>query len=288
MDVELARTFLAIVRAGSFVRAAELLNVSQTTISARVRTLEEDLGRPLFVRGKHGASLTPAGEQLLRYAPAIVQLWQRARQQVTVPKGRRAVLSVGGELSLWDPWLLELMLTMRQSAPDVALRVHVGPPESVVEQVAAGSLDVAVVYAPHPRRGMRAELLLEERLVLVTTDPKAAVDPDSYVYVEWGQDFAQTHDLGFPDGADPGLLVDHGPLALGYLLRAGGAGYFRQRIAAPLIAAGRLHAVPGAPAHFYPIYAITSGTAADELVQIALADLRAIAARNSVASTQSR
>ncbi len=46
MDIELARTFLAIVSAGSFVRAAERLHVAQTTISARVRSLEEQLRRP--------------------------------------------------------------------------------------------------------------------------------------------------------------------------------------------------------------------------------------------------
>ena len=50
MDIELARTFLAIVAAGSFVRAAERLHVAQTTVSARVRLLEEQLRRPLFVR----------------------------------------------------------------------------------------------------------------------------------------------------------------------------------------------------------------------------------------------
>ena len=72
MDTELARTFLEIVRTRSFVRAAEQLNVSQTTVSARIKTLEERLGRSLFVRNKNGASLTPAGEQFLRYAPMFV------------------------------------------------------------------------------------------------------------------------------------------------------------------------------------------------------------------------
>jgi DNA-binding transcriptional LysR family regulator len=124
MDVELARTFLEIVRARSFVRAAEQLNVSQTAVSARVRTLEERLGRPLFVRNKNGASLTAAGEQFLRYAPMFVQLWQRARHQVAVPPGRRAVLTIGGEVSLWHPWLTEWLHWMRRSAPDVALRVQ--------------------------------------------------------------------------------------------------------------------------------------------------------------------
>ena len=71
MDIELARTFLEIVKTRSFVRAAEQLNLSQTAVSARIRALEEQLGRPLFTRNKNGASLTPAGEQFLRYAPMV-------------------------------------------------------------------------------------------------------------------------------------------------------------------------------------------------------------------------
>ena len=65
MDIELARTFLAIVSTGSFVRASDRLHVSQTTVSARIRSLEDQLRRPLFVRNKAGATLTPAGEQIV-------------------------------------------------------------------------------------------------------------------------------------------------------------------------------------------------------------------------------
>ena len=279
MDTELARTFLEIVRTRSFVRAAEQLNVSQTTVSARIKTLEERLGRSLFVRNKNGASLTPAGEQFLRYAPMFVQLWQRARHQVAVPPGRRAVLTIGGELSLWHPWLIEWLRWMRQSAPDVALRVQVGLPESLTTQVATGALDIAVMYAPQYRPGARVELLLEEKLVLVTTDPDAKeIDPHSYVYVDWGPDFAHQHELSFPEDSNPGLFVGLGPLALTYILEAGGSGYFRQRIVAPHIEAGRLHLVPGAPSFFYPIYAVCSAQAEDELVKLAIEGLRSIAA----------
>jgi DNA-binding transcriptional LysR family regulator len=122
MDIELARTFLAIVEAGSFVRAAERLNVTQTTVSARVRSLEDQLRRPVFVRNKSGASLTAAGEEFLRFAPTLVQVWERARHEVAIPAGRRAVLAVGGELSLWNPLLLAWMVWMRKNAADVALR----------------------------------------------------------------------------------------------------------------------------------------------------------------------
>jgi DNA-binding transcriptional LysR family regulator len=281
MDIELARTFLQIVTTRSFIRAAEHLNVSQTAVSARIRSLEEQLGRPLFVRNKNGASLTPAGEQFLRYAPTFVQLWERARHQVAVPPGRRAVLTIGGELSLWHPWLLEWLHWMRNSAPDIAIRVQVGVPEGLTNQVATGVLDIAVMYAPEYRPGSRVELLLEEKLVLVTTDPHAdGIEPASYVYVDWGPDFAHQHGFSFPEGTNPGLFVGLGPLGLTYVLEAGGSGYFRQRAVAPHLAAGSLYLVPGAPSFSYPIYAVCSAQTDDELVETALQGLRAVVASN--------
>src|SRR5918993_3399426 len=171
MDTELARTFLEIVATGSFLRAAERLNVGQTTVSARIRTLEQRLGRPLFVRNKGGATLTPAGEQFLRYAPSFLQLWQRARHQVAVPPGHRYVLAIGGEVSLWQPLVLDWVLWMRRSHPDVALRVHIDVPQDLINQVAAGLVDIAVMFAPPHRPGLKIDFLLEEELVMVTTDP---------------------------------------------------------------------------------------------------------------------
>jgi DNA-binding transcriptional LysR family regulator len=126
MDINLARTFLEIVTTGNFLRAAERLHVTQTAVSARVRTLEELLGRKLFVRNKSGALLTSAGEQFLRYAQTLVQVWERARHQVAVPPGRRAVVTVGCEISLWNPLLLDWLLWMRHAAPQLALRAEVG------------------------------------------------------------------------------------------------------------------------------------------------------------------
>ena len=73
--------------------------------------------------------------------------------------------------------------------------------------------------------GARVELLL--KLVLVTTKAEAGtVEPDSYVYVDWGPDFAHHHELSFPEDNNPGLFVGLGPLALTYMLEAGGAGLF--------------------------------------------------------------
>ena len=275
VDTELARTFLEIVSTGSFIRAAERLNVGQTTVSARIRTLEQQLGRPLFVRNKGGASLTPAGEQFLRYAPTFVQLWQRARHQVAVPPGHRAVLTVGSEVSLWQPLLLDWVRLMRRSLADIALRVHVDVPQDLINQVAAGLVDVAIMYAPQHRPGLQIDLLMEEELVLVTTNPDGVLDHTDYVHVDWGPDFALRHGMSFPE-ITPSLFVNLGPLGLSYILSAGGSGYFRMHAVQPHIASGRLHLVPGTPQFSYPVYVVHSANADDDVLGPALAGLRTI------------
>ena len=278
MDITLARTFLEIVDCGNFVRAAERLHVTQTAVSVRVQSLESQLGRKLFVRNKAGATLTPAGEQFLRYAPLLIQVWERAKHQVAVPPGLRAVVAVGAELSLWNPFLIDWLVWMRRSTPQLALRTQVGLPEGLMNQVSEGILDLAVLYAPQHRQGLKVELLMKEKLVLVTTaKSKAERAAGDYVYVDWGPDFAAQHNLTFPDRANPGTYVSLGPLGLEYILKAGGSGYFRAHAVAPYLRNRRLRLVRGAPEFLYPAYAVYAEDADAKVMAPALAGLRHIA-----------
>jgi LysR family transcriptional regulator, flagellar master operon regulator len=228
------------------------------------------------VRNKAGATLTQAGEQFLRFAPTFVQLWQRARQQVAVPEGHRAVLTVGSEVSLWQPLLLEWVIAMRRSHPDIALRVHVDVPQDLITHVAAGLVDIAIMYAPQHRPGLEIDLLMEEELVLVTTDLKTyrAGDPQ-YVHVEWGSDFSLHHAVSFPEST-PSLVANLGPLALNYVLLEGGSGYFRMNAVRPYLESGTLHLVPSAPHFSFPVYAVHSANVEVETLGIALTVLRAV------------
>ena len=118
MDINVARTFLEVVKTGSFVNAASNLHLTQTAVSARIRVLEDLLDRPVFIRNKAGAKLTPAGEQFLRFATTMVQVWDRARRAVALPPGRETVVTVGAELSLWSPLLRHWLLWMRRECVD--------------------------------------------------------------------------------------------------------------------------------------------------------------------------
>jgi DNA-binding transcriptional LysR family regulator len=137
-------------------------------------------------------------------------------------------------------------------------------------------VDVAIMYAPQHRPGLKIDLLTEEKLVLVTTDPEARLlDGADYVYMDWGPDFVLRHDMNFPDTA-PDLSFDLGPLALSYLLAAGGSGYVRMSAVQTHIAEGRLHLVPEMPQYSYPVYAVHSANADETVVGPALAGLHSI------------
>lgn len=278
MEIALARTFLEIVGTGNFIRAAERLHVTQTAVSVRVRTLESMLGRKLFTRSKSGATLTAAGEEFLRYAPSLVQLWERARHNVAVPQGRRAVVSIGGELSLWNPFLLDWLVWMRRTAPQIAVRTHVDLAKDLMNQVGEGIIDVAVLYAPQHRPGLKIESLMKEKLVLVTTGRRGTpARSGEYVYVDWGTEFAAQHNLTYPELSNPGTHVNLGPLGLQYILRVGGSGYFRRQAVAPYLRSGRLRMVRGAPEFLYPVYAVYAEGADSKVLAPVLSGLRHVA-----------
>lgn len=257
MDIDRARTFLEIVHTGSFLKAADRLHVTQTTVSARIRTLEEGLGRKLFNRNRNGATLTPAGREFERFAQSFVQIWERARQQLTIPPGRTSVVALGGELSLWNPLLLDWLVWMKTKQPHVAIHAHVGVPDQLIEQLRTGVLDLAVLYAPKLLPGFKVELIEEEQLVLVRARRgKAEAETLDYVHVDWGPQFAAQRGVGQAAFGEPGLLVGLGPLGLNYILRAGGMGYFRKGVAASHINTGELELVEGAPEFTYPAYAV--------------------------------
>jgi DNA-binding transcriptional LysR family regulator len=266
MDIVLARTFLEVLATGSFIAAAERLHLTQTAVSARIRALENQLGRRLFVRNKAGARLTAAGDRFVRHATTLVQVWERARQQVALPPGRAQGVSIGGELSLWSPLLSDWLVWMRRECPEVAVRAEVEAPGRLLDKVQDGSLDLAVLYSPEQRSDLVVELLMDEKLVMVTTAQDGRIRPDDYVYVDWGAAFAASHQAAFPELASPAVSITLGPLALTYVLAVGGCGYFRMGAAGRYLAEGRLRRVAQAPEFSYSIYIVYSTRGEEDLI----------------------
>jgi len=282
MNLEHIRTFLEVATTGNFNRAAEILNVTQSTVSARIKGLEQDIGQPLFARSHAGAELTAAGLQFREYALGMQQLWRQARQAVNLRRGYSTTLALGAQVSLWDQLVLDWISWMRENAQDIALRIEADYSPSQMQQLMDGLLDIGVMYQPRQTPGLIIEKLMDESLVLVSTQKRGVSMNwrEDYVFVDWGDVFRADHGEYFPKMETPAVSVGLGALALQHILKEGGSGYFPVRVVNPLIEEGQLHLVEDAPTSHRPVYAVYQGTPVNEEVQaLALDGLRMLAKR---------
>jgi len=270
MDIELAKTFLGVMSAGSFSEAAHRLHISQTTVTTRIQTLESLVGCELFVRNRSGARLTPQGERFADHASALVQTWERAREVMRAPPDQARRICLGAETSLWNPLLTRWVLRLRQQLPDVALQVRVQSSSELFAQLDHGLLDAAIVHLPNYHSSFVVEQLLEEKLVLVEVPGNTAPD----LFIDWGPDFVTQFDAALPKPRLSAMAFDFGPLALQVMLQQGGTGYFRTRVVQPYLDQGRLQRVKGVPEFSYPVFLVYRSGAVNPDLQQAFEELR--------------
>lgn len=262
MHITTLRTFLTILEAGSLVRASERLNVSQSTVTARLKALEEDLGHRLVNRHKSGVTPTASGLRLKRYAETMTELWRQARQETALPTSVRAVCNIGCHADLWPGLGQALFDRIRTREATVALSVWHGGQGDLAAWQSRGLTEICLTYWPGAWERQSVRPLPADRLVLVSTRADAPVRHDpGYVYVEAGDAFGRAHAVAYADADTARISFGSAGLALGQILAHGGSAYLPERIAAPHIVAGRLHRLDGAPAFERDAWLVTNDTA---------------------------
>lgn len=278
MNLEELKTFLAVVEAGSLIAASRRLNVTQSTVTARINALEDEIGQKLLHRNKSGAELTSPGFKFKRYAELMVQLWRQARYEVSLPKGFVGVCNLGLDFDLWEDAGRSFLGHVRAEAPGVALAIWPGEQRQLDRWLSIGLIDVAFCYAPQTGGNFATRTLFDDELILVSDKPTSATDlGPSYVYVDHGEGFRRLHAAAYPGDTTSALTIASSQWAIDHLLRAGGAGYVSMRHARPWLAARRLHPVPKAP-HFNRrayVVEVTQTTAAWPWFENAIAAVRA-------------
>jgi DNA-binding transcriptional LysR family regulator len=271
MDIAQIKTFIAVADTGSFVSAAEKVFVTQSTVSIRIRNLEDQLGTYLFDRSKQGARLTVAGKQFFKHALALAKLWDEARLSVGIADKMEALLRIGGQVSLWDGFLLKLLPWMRIHAPEIAIRTEMGYSPDLMQKLTEGSLDIAIMYRPQHRTGFKIRQIFEEEIVLVTSlEEDNNIFEHDYIFVNWGPEFISDHALNFPDIQIPRVSLDLGTLGVEYLLISPSSGYFPKRIVQPLIKEEKLKLVEWAPKFNYPAYLVYADDIEADLMSVIL------------------
>jgi DNA-binding transcriptional LysR family regulator len=164
--------FLAIAEAGSFTRASQVLHLAQPSLSHSMRTLEAELGSPLFERHGRGVRLTAAGEALVGPARRAVRSFGLAASAVRgVVEGDVGLLRIVSSTSWAVHPLVGLIGEFRRLRPQVRFEVTDPAARSVVlDQVRTGQVDFGLVDGP-PAAGPLASLVLAEQQLLAVLPP---------------------------------------------------------------------------------------------------------------------
>ena len=266
-------TFLAIVETGSLARASARLNVTQSTVTVRLRSLERELGRQLFVRGRGGATLTSVGRRFEHTARIMTGLWRQARHEASMPSSVARIVNIAFETDLWSGFGDRLSVRLQRDQPDLAVSVWNGSREELKRWVQEGAVDAAFGFEPYAV-GSEARKIATDRLHVYSDVPDASASHHpGYIYVDLGEPFREAHARLYADAATARSHFGCATWALDHILAVGGSAYLPERLAHPHVERGRLFRIHAAPQLARPIYLLGGGKSGlrDRLAEVSSA-----------------
>lgn len=165
MELKHLRSFAAVVRYGSFTKAAEALYLSQPTISAHVLALEEELNRRLILRTTKSLTITEKGREVYEYAARILELQER---MVGACAGEQRRIIHLGASTIPSAYLLPRLLPeFGRKNPDTYFIIHQDNSEGVLEGLVDGVFDLGLVGAKDEKR-LTCIPFAKDHMVLIT------------------------------------------------------------------------------------------------------------------------
>lgn len=209
MDLRHLETFLAIYRHGNLSRAAEELFLSQPAVSAHLKALETQVGRPLFTRQARGVIPTPAADTLARRTIGPMQALRASALALEEDADQLdRTVYIGGPSDCLSVAVLPALAPVISQG--LSVRAMTGSTKELLERLGAGDLDLVVATAPSRVRGVELAPLFTETLALVAgpawrdrldgADPEALAAAPAVAYSEdlqlirryWRSVFAST------------------------------------------------------------------------------------------------
>ncbi len=257
MQVELLDTFLDLVETRSFHRTADRLDVTQSTVSARVQTLEAAVGARLFSRSRAGTDLTTEGLRFESHARMLRRDWNEAKRAVAPVGDAAMTMRVGIQNDLADGYIGELVADFRKLLPQTAFYIEPDYSAQMCQDLVSGAQDYAVMFTPKPHPDLHFVTLgdLPYRLISSDAQTRAEIKLDTYISGHFSPAFEQEHRTALPELIGAPLSVGQSSTISSLLLALGGTGFVMAEKAAEMVAGGRFSYVADVPALDQPVFA---------------------------------
>ncbi len=146
MDIRILRYFLTIAREQNITKAARVLHISQPSLSRQIKSLEDELGKTLIIRGKRNISLTDDGILLSKRAEEIITMFDKTQKELSNNSN-----NIGGEVSIGGNPVMSILTPaarLREKYPDVHYDFFISSATEITERLDNGSIDFAILLKP--------------------------------------------------------------------------------------------------------------------------------------------
>ncbi|HQY42929.1 MAG TPA: LysR family transcriptional regulator [Paracoccaceae bacterium] len=257
MQIELIETFLDLCDTRSFNRTADKLGITQSTVSGRIRALETQLERTLFIRSRAGTELTLEGLKFEPHARALRHSWGVALHATRTAGTAAMVLRIGMQRDLTGTMIGGWVRDFRTALPDTAFYIEADYSPAMTSDLLIGAQDFAIMFTARIHPDIYFETLGEIAYRMISTEGTRLSDvrPDRYLLTNFSPAFAAAHAVLHP-GLD-GAWVSSGESTTiaGLLTSLGGAAYVIGEMAEDMVATGQCKLVEDAPVIPQTVYA---------------------------------
>ncbi|WP_126427651.1 LysR family transcriptional regulator [Brevibacillus marinus] len=224
MDFDQLRAFYTVAQTKNFTKAAEMLHLVQSTVTMRIKQLEERIGKPLFERDKRSVEITQAGKALLPYAERILKLVQEGLSEVAALQPYEDRLSIGSLDSIWSYLLEPILKEYHLRYPKIAVLTKTGHSADVVQYLLDHVIQIGFVHIPPALPNFEVIPFHQEEIVLVAhpdhpTARRGSIDIGEIaglplLFVNWGDPFQRWISQYLPPSYVPKLQLDKAQLAI--------------------------------------------------------------------------
>lgn len=257
MQIELLDTFLDLVETRSFHRTADRLQITQSTVSARVLALEQAVGGRLFSRSRAGTQLTTEGLKFEAHARGLRHAWTEAQRSVAPAGSAAMTLRIGIQHDLAMDQFGQWLTSFRKAVPDCAFYIEPDYSIQMCQDVVKGALDFAILYSPQPLPDLHFVSLGEVnyRLISSAGADRAALTPADYIRASFSPAFDSAHAQSLPEMTATPVATGQNAAVAGLLSSFGGAGFVLDSTAEAMVASGRFQKVADVEPITQPVYA---------------------------------
>ncbi|MGG3915844.1 LysR family transcriptional regulator [Rossellomorea vietnamensis] len=183
MEINQLIAFELVSRLGSYSKASRYLDVSQPTVSLRIKELEKDVGGYLFVRAGKQMELTDLGKGFLPYARQALEVLHKGRERaLSIQEGKRGEITIGTLPTFTSGHFTSIVSEMYTTFPDIQIAIHTGHNQQIIDMLYDGSIKLGMITLPFFNKDLRKLHTIKEPLVFVARrdQPLSGMKDGSY------------------------------------------------------------------------------------------------------------